>query len=253
MKTASALAGIIKKMISSNNGIYGLQICIATAVAMTLPSLSAHTPLSPSTAVKQEMLSVCRAPQRALLPFETFKDNMRVIDKGDTAWKPFNGVDAGVDMTSYVEGRSSTKLDIKDGFSEGPIAGINTINNTEGINSSDIACLTFWAKSSKQVGGDVLQLRLIDSTGGTTSLNIDIPENVLDGRDWKKASVVISGTSTIGNNIDTLVLYASRDPGNVTIWLDIIEARISSEMPGTTKSRLNELVLDHDEGILTAG
>lgn len=240
-------------MLCSKNGINGLQICIAAAVSIALPSLSANTSPSPVPTAKQEILSVCRAPQMALLPLEPVRNNTCVLDKGETAWKPFNGVDAQVDTASYVEGRSSTKLEVQDRFKQGPIAGIDTFYNTGTINSSDIECLTFWIRSSKPMDGDVLQLRLIDNTGGTASLNIDIPGNNLDGRDWKKVSAVLSGAFTINNDIDALVLYAARDPGNVTIWLDIIEARISSETQKATKSRLNELVLNHDEGILTAG
>ena len=234
-------------MICSNRSINGLQICIAAAVSIGLPSLS------PVPTAEQEVLSACRAHQRSLLSLETLRDDTCVLDKGDTAWNPSNGVKIQVDTSSYVEGQSSTKFEVQAEFAGGSIAGIDTLNNTEATNVSDIECLTFWIKSSKQVDSDTLQLRLMDDTSVTSSLDIDIPEYFLDVGHWKKVSVVIPVDSNIGSYFDSVVLYALKDPGNLTIWLDIIEARTSSESQQANNPRLNELVLNYNEGTLTAG
>ena len=240
-------------MIRSNNGINGLQVCIAAAVSLSLPSLSVHSSLSPVLTAKQESLSVCQAPGRMSSPFETSRETTYVLDKGDTAWKTFYGVDARVDTASYVEGRSSTKLEVLEGFTWGLIASIDTSNNIGPLNTSDIECLTCWIKSCKPMDSDVLQLRLMDNTGSTLSLNIDIPENVPNGHDWKRVNAVFHIDPIMENEIDTVSVFAAKDPGSITIWLDIIEAGITSELPKAKNSRLNELVLNHNEGIITAG
>ena len=232
----------------------GLQICIAAAVSVALPSLSVHSLLSPVTSAKQEMLSVCRAPDRVLSSqFETSTGNTCILDKGNTVWKASNGVKTGLDSTSYVEGHSSTKLEVQEGFTWGPIASIDISNNIGTLNTSDIKCLTFWIKSSKPVDSDVFQLRLMDNTDSTSSLDIDIPENALNGRDWNRVNAVFPIGSNTENEIDTVSLFAAKHPGNVTIWLDIIETGISSGLPKAKNSRLKELVLNHNEGIITAG
>jgi len=240
-------------MLSNYKSVCGLQICMVAVVSMAVPSIFVHTVLSSALPTKPEILSVCRAPQRALLPFETGKGNICQLDNGDTAWKAFANVNAGADITSYVEGVASTKLEVKDEFTTGLIASINIVDNTRATNLNDIECITFWIKSSEELNDDVLQFRLIADNGGPESVNIDIPGNILGGHDWKKVSATLSGTYDVDNNIGVLALYATKDPGNVTIWLDIVEARITFRSQKAAKSCLNELVFNNKEGIVIAG
>ena len=252
MKYLSAIAGTMKKMLSTNNSISGLQICMVVVVSMAVPSIFALTVLLPAPSAKQEVLSVCRAPQRAFLPLAKGQDDTCKLDNGDTAWETSTNVHAGVDTASYVEGVASTKLEVQDQFTTGRIARINTIDNTRALNFSDIECITFWIKSSEELDDDILQLQLFDTSSGTASVHIDIPGNSLNGQDWQRVSAIIPDAYAVDNNIEAIAIYATKDPGNVTIWLDVIEARIAFESQNFTKSFLNELVLNNDAEVILA-
>lgn len=253
MKFTSAITRHFKKMLINNNGVSGLQICLVAAASMAVPSIFVHTVLSTALPAKPEVLSVCRAPQRALLPFGNCNDGLRELDNSDTSWKASPFVDAGVDTTSHVEGAASNKLKIQDEFTTGRIAGRNFADNAGVPDLSDVGCITFWIKSNTDLDDDILQLRLIDDNSDIASVNIDIPGNVLDGQNWKKVSAILSGNDSADYSPGTVALYAIRDPGAVTIWLDIIEGRKPFERQESTKSCLNELVFNHNERIVIAG
>ncbi len=167
-------------------------------------------------------------------------DSPYQLDGCEDVWTvPSNNVKVSKDTASYVEGMASTNLIVAGGIS-GLIGYYNITNSTGTLDLSNFNSVTFWIKSDTKLDNGTLQLRLSESDDGTGNTeNLAIPASALDGANWQKVTVNLSGTTVNYNAVKSVALYAASDPGAVSIWLDIIETQpilsISNQMKVLTK------------------
>jgi len=169
------------------------------------------------------------------------------LDNCEDAWTASTDVVAARDLTSYVEGTASTNFMIGDGLTSGVVGYHDIAGDTNALDLSGCSSVTFWIKSSSDIGDDILQLRLRESNDDTGTMeNFAIPGSALDGSGWHKVTAELSGTTTSYDAVKSVALYAVSNPGEVDIWLDIIETQ-----PILTTS--NPVKAHADKGVLTVG
>lgn len=247
MKIREITRRIIQRMISHESGISGLQIAVILIASVAIPAVFTHTALSAGLlSIQKSKEAICSAPQEVpnSLKFSSSiaASGIYKLDNAEDVWIASPYVTAKPDSTSYVEGSASANLKIGDDFTTGAVAYHDITGDTGTLDLSDCNTLTFWIKSSANLGDGVLQLRLSESDYGTgTTENLAIPGIVLDGSSWQKATVSLSGTTINYDAVRSVALYAASDPGAVTIWLDIIETPPALSTSNPVKPYMNEL------------
>ena len=167
------------------------------------------------------------------------------LDDCEDSWNAGINENTARDFTSYVEGTASANFAVAEGFASGLVGYKDIMSDTSTLDLSDYSSVTFWIKSSVNIGDGVLQLRLGGSTDemGNTAI-LDIPGSALNGKNWQKVTLNLSDTATDYDAVRSLVLYAVSDPGTVNIWLDIIESRSVLSTGNPVKTRAGELVFN---------
>lgn len=248
MKIREITRRIVKRMLSNESGISGLQIAVILIASMAMPAAFTYTAFSAGLlSIQKNQEAVCSAPQEApnslKLSSSGGVSGIYELDDADDVWIASPYVTVKPDSTSYVEGSASANLRIGDDFTTGAVAYHDITGDTGTLDLSDCNSVTFWIKSSANLDDGVLQLRLSESDYGTgTTENLAIPGIVLDGNSWQKATVSLSGTTINYDDVKSVALYAVADPGAVTIWLDIIETPMALNTSNPVKPYMNELV-----------
>ena len=256
MKTRAVIQGIIKRMLSNETSKSGLQICLVIIASIAVPPVFTHMVLTPILpAIQKEPTTVCRAPQGAMLPISNINASPVQLCNADDDWTPFSYVTAKADTSSYVEGVASIRLEIEDDFNTGLIASKDIAGNPEEWKLSDFTHITFWIKSNMDLGDDIIQLRLYENADKAGIAGcFAIPGSVLDGDSWKKATLSLAGTGINTDFTGSIALYAAQDPGELILWLDIVELTSSIDVLELPEFHLNELVYAPVKGaILAAG
>jgi len=242
-------------MLSNEMGVIGLQICAVVIASMAVPSVLAYTLFSPNLqSALKERISVCQAPQKAMLHLENGSAISYELHDADDAWTASRYVTACQDSSSYVEGSASVSLKIEDGFNTGMVAYHEIADNIGTLDLNDCDYITFWIKSSADLDDGILQLRLSDRADvASLTEGLAIPGSVLNGRSWQKVSVSLSETDIDYDAVKSIGLHAAADPGVVTIWLDIIETPPAWSTRNPVEFDLNEFVYAPIEGAMLAG
>jgi hypothetical protein len=225
-----------------------LQMAAAFIVSMVLTAICAQTMLAAGLfSIQPSQETVCFSMKEAPSSFVSGDSagtcGYYELNDADDVWTASPYVTAKLDSTSYVEGAASANLKIEDDFTTGVVAYHDITSGPGAPDLSEGANITFWVKSSANLGDGILQLGLSESYCGTgPSESFAIPGTVLDGRSWQKAMVSLSGTAIDYDAVKSVVLYADSDPGTVTIWLDIIETKPVLSTGNPVKPNMKALV-----------
>jgi len=238
----------LQRLWREEKGITGLETAIILIAFVVVAAVFAYTVLSAglfSTQKSQEAVysGLEEAQSTTELKGAVLGDGLCELDDCEDAWTASTNVTATKDTTTYVEGTASANLTIADGFVSGVAGYYDITTGTNSLDLSDCSSVSFWVKSTVNIGDGVLQIRLSESDDGTgTTENIAIPGTALDGTSWQKATVDLSGTTTNYDAVKSVALYAVSDPGTVDILLDIIETQPVMDTTDPLKAYGDELV-----------
>jgi hypothetical protein len=142
------------------------------------------------------------------------------ISTGASLWTAANAnVTTSVNTTDRKTQSSSTSIVIGSGFTTGKVAYLDFINP---IDYSGYKQASFWIKLSTAINSGVLSLRLCsDNLGNTTVTTINVPAIPIANY-WLPITVNVG--SAFGSVIRSVALYATIDPGTLTVFLDSIIA-----------------------------
>lgn len=242
-------------MLNNENGIIGLQICLIVIASVAVPPVLAYSVFTPMQSnIQKTRTSICQAPQRALLPLDTGVDVSLELCKAENAWTAFTDVKATSDEKRYVEGESSIRLEVDDSFKSGPIACGRATADRVSPEPSGTRSVSLWIKSDTDIADDILQFRLTGKSNNSGETGyITVPIRVTAAEGWKRIEAYSGGSYLFQEGVETATLYAEKDPGAVTIWLDILEIQLPGKANGNYGSYLNELVYSRDTEELIAG
>lgn len=242
-------------MLIDELGTSGAQISVIFLISLILISVIIYTSTRVIAPPARSYASISVAPREALASFEYSRDitgKISVLNDADAAWNTSPYVSSRHDTSSYVEGKGSTRFIIEDSFGTG-LAAYRDVTGHDQLDLSDYDSVSFWIKSSADLGDGVLQLRFGqgDASNGE-ALNIDIPSDALDGS-WHRVAASLLESKNSYDNVRAIALYATADPGAVTIWIDIIEAASTMGSGHAVKPYMKELVYTFKEEVTLAG
>jgi hypothetical protein len=217
------------------DGIPVPAIVFITAAVLTV--VLAHTAFAGNRIAPPEVMAYARVSPpgscATTVPVDDNRVERLVLNNADGPWTASPHVAARPDASHYVEGSASARFLIEEGFETGVVA------------YDDIRCpakgeyISFWIRSSAQLEDGVLQLRLGDD-GFDSGVGLAIPGAVLDAC-WHRAAIDLTGFDIEYSTARSIALYAAKDPGEVTVWLDIMEVPAGNALPPSA-DRLRELV-----------
>lgn len=142
----------------------------------------------------------------------------QTITNCDSNWTAASNVTASTVTSPRREGTNAVQLAIAGAFTTGKVAHF-------AISSLDLSGyqqISFWIHVSAAIAANVLQLKLCsDSSGDTPVDTIDIPAIGTAGR-W--FPITVDKAAALGSSVQSVALYATSDPGIVTVVLDHIIA-----------------------------
>ena len=242
-------------MLNNENGIIGLQICLTIIASIAVPPVLAYSIFTPTQSNIQKTRTItCQAPQRGLLPLDTGDRVSLGLCQAEKEWTAFPDVRVISDGKRYVEGESSIRLEVDDSFKSGPIACGRAAADRVSPEPSGTRSVSLWIKSDIDIADDILQFRLTGKSNNSGETGyITVPIRVTAAEGWKRIEAVSGGSYLFQEGVETATLYAEKDPGTVTIWLDIIEGQSSREANGKYHSYLKELVYNRSREVLVGG
>lgn len=118
-------------------------------------------------------------------------------------------------------GTAASSLAIAAGFTTGRVAhfGLGSAQDFSGYQK-----ISFWIRTNAAVANaNIYNIRLCSDTGGTTAVNtLTLPSIPMLANTWVPIS--IDNGAALGSSIQSIALYASTDPGTVTVLLSNIFA-----------------------------
>ena len=247
----------LQRIRRNKEGITRLKTAVVLAVVVVMAVVSAYVALSVvlfSMQKSQEATYASLQEARGMLRLTggLVAGNVCQLDDADGVWAANNNVTVAKDTTTYVQGEASTNLAIADAFAAGVVGYQAVAGGGNALDLSDCGSVTFWVKSSTSQGDDVLQLVLSENNDGTGTVEkLTIPGSALDGVNWQKVTLSLSGTATNYDAVKSVALVAVADPGTVAIWLDIVEAQPVFSTSNPMNARTEKLVLPIIRTVLT--
>ena len=142
-----------------------------------------------------------------------------VVEQCEALWSGATNVTASRDTTNFKEGTSSALLAIAAAFTTGKIA----YKQTSVLDLSEFQLLSFWLKNNLTIAnGTTLKVCLCSDTIGDVIIDTFYVPNIPATSPFFFLPLAISrvGGGNLGNNINSIALYADSDPGTININLD---------------------------------
>lgn len=157
------------------------------------------------------------------------------IDNCETNWTPSANVTASLDTSLFKQGTHGQSLAIASGFTTGLVA-YSALPGTLDLSTYEQVSLYFRATTT--VAAASLELRLCTDALGVTGVHtIPLTEAACITNAWHM--VVKDFAAGMNNAIQSIAVYATIDPGTVTIVLDnIIACKASSAAASLTHTSL---------------
>ena len=135
----------------------------------------------------------------------------------DTAWTASANVTASTDTFFDITPTADAQLVIAAGFTTGKVAyfGLGSAQDFSGYQG-----LTFWAMFTAIPSDGTFELRLCSDTTGDTAVDTFVINNVQAANVWQ--AFYIDKGAALGASIQSIALYATVDPGSLTVRLDNI-------------------------------
>lgn len=155
------------------------------------------------------------------------------IDACESAWTASANVTATAQSTTQREGTNAASLAIAAGFTTGLIAYKALGGATD---FSAYQQVSFMMRANGAVTSGWFELKLCSDAVGAVPVNtIVIP--AFSANYW--LPIVIDTGAALGNSIQSVALYATADPGTITVFLDnIIACKASSAADSLTHNSL---------------
>lgn len=158
------------------------------------------------------------------------------ISTCDTAWTASANVTATAVSTSgnYKEGSAAAQLVIASGFTTGLVAYFPLGSATD---FSAYQQISFWFQAGT-ASSEFFQIKLCSDAAGVTAVDtVTVPANLLSATTWHAVTVNTGGA--LGSSIQSVALYATSDPGAVTVRIDnILACKAASSDDSLTLSSL---------------
>ena len=230
-------------------GITGLEIAVILIALAVVSGLSFYAAPDARLFAMQESQEAIHSGLAGAPSSPELKENLAVsnvfpLNDAEQLWVTNTNVTAARDRNTYVEGVASTSLSIADAFTTGVVGYYDIAGGSDGLDLSNCDSIAFWIKSSADRGDGVLKLVLGENNRerGVTE-ELSIPGSALDGVNWHKVTVNLSGRTDYYDAVKSVALVAAADPGPVDIWLGIIGAKRAPSSGNPVKAHVNWTVL----------
>lgn len=143
------------------------------------------------------------------------------LDGGEAAWTAESNVTAALETTIVRQGAGSAKFTVAAGFSTG-LAAYKAL--TTPFDASEYDGLAFWVYSDTALAASALQVRLCNSSDGTSPLETLSAPAIL-ATTWTLVGLAFSDPDqTSMEAINSVGLSFGSDPGAIVCYLDMITA-----------------------------